>query len=65
MTESLNDCDGPQLPPQSATVMRPGLSPVDDHYTLVPQSLLRQIEINIQTVKENLLRKQDLLTKVN
>ena len=49
---------------QSATVMRQEVSP-DDHYTLVPLSLLRQIEINIQTVKENLLRKQDLLTKVN
>ena len=49
---------------QSATVMRQEVSS-DDHYTLVPLSLLRQIEINIQTVKENLLRKQDLLTKVN
>ena len=41
------------------------LSSMDtDHWTVVPVSLLRDLEINIQTVKENLLRKQDLLTKV-
>ena len=45
-----------------ATVML--LSSMEDHWTFVPTSLLRELEINIQTVKENLLRKQDLLTKV-
>lgn len=40
------------------------LSSMEDHWTFVPTSLLRELEINIQTVKENLLRKQDLLTKV-
>ena len=56
-----NDCHG-ELYLTRATVML--LSSMEDHWTFVPTSLLRELEINIQTVKENLLRKQDLLTKV-